>query len=116
MADIPKAPKGAKAAGRRLWRSVVKDFSLEEHELALLRQAVAVADLCEALQAEVDASGLIVGGKANPAMVELRQQRILLARLVVALRVPIGDQEGVDDGRTQRRGMRGVYGGLEAVQ
>ncbi len=59
--------------------------------------------------------------KVHPAVVELRQQRIVLARLVVALRVPIGDQEeaaarstSADVGaaaRLPRRGLRGVYGG-----
>ena len=113
MSDIPKAPRGTKSAGRRLWRAVLSEFVLEEHELSLLRQAVAVADLCEQLQAEVERTGLLVGGRVNPALVELRQQRILLARLVVALRVPIGDAE--EEGRSQRRGIRGVYG-LKAVQ
>lgn len=112
MSSVPAAPKGSRASGRRLWRSVLDRFDLDEHELVLLRQAVAVADLCDALQAEVDVSGLVVAGKANPALVELRQQRILLARLIVALRVPLGDQEGEEDGdagRTQRRAVRGVY-------
>lgn len=93
--------------------AVLEEFVLAEHELSLLRQAVAVADLCETLQVEVDRSGLLVGGRINPALVELRQQRILLVGLIVALRVPIGDAE--EDGRDQRRGLRGVYG-LKAVQ
>ena len=107
MSDIPRAPDGTKAAGRRLWRAVLSEFVLEEHELSLLRQAVATADLCEQLQDEVDEAGLLIGGRSNPALVELRQQRILLARLIVALRVPIGE---ADEGRTQRRAIRGVYG------
>jgi hypothetical protein len=106
--SIPKPPDGVGEAGRRLWSSVLESFVLEEHELALLRQACQVADLCDGLQAEVDASGLLVGGRTNPALVELRQQRILLARLVVALRVPLGEE--ASDGRDQRRGIRGVYG------
>lgn len=113
VSSIPKAPKGAQTAGRRLWRSVLSEFELQEHELTLLRQAVRVADFCEALQAEVEASGLLVDGRVNPALVEARQQRILLARLIVALRVPLGEDE--EAGRTQRRGLRGVYG-LRAVQ
>jgi hypothetical protein len=44
--SIPKAPDGAGAAGARLWRAVLADFELAEHELTLLRQAVRVADLC----------------------------------------------------------------------
>lgn len=109
-------PKGTKAAGVRLWTAILSDFELDEHELTLLRQAVRVADLCEDLQAMLDAEGLMVsspqGLKAHPAAVELRAQRLLLARLIVALRVPLGDQEGKPaqrTQRTQRRGVRGVY-------
>jgi hypothetical protein len=111
VSDIPKAPVGAGAAGRRLWRAVLCEFELVEHELALLRQAVHVADLCAALQATVEREGLVRAGRPHPAMVELRQQRILLARLVVALRVPLGEQEDESGPRrTQYRGVRGVYG------
>lgn len=114
----PRVPRGSKAAGRRLWTSVLSAFELDEHELTLLRQAVRVADLCEELQAVVEQEGPIVatekGPRTHPAVVELRNQRILLARLIVALRVPLGDQEEAPSrhagGRLQRRGTRGVYG------
>lgn len=115
--SIPRAPDGAGAAGRRLWRAVLAEFELAEYEQVLLRQAVRVADLCEELQRVVVAEGplLRVDGqpRTHPAVIELRQQRIVLARLVVALRVPFGDQESDgtvgEPGRLQRRGIRGVY-------
>jgi hypothetical protein len=91
----------------------VEEFELGEHELSLLRQAVRVADVCEDLQDLVDRDGPVRDGKAHPALVELRQQRILLARLVVALRVPLGDEDAQT--RPPHRGIRGVYsirGGL----
>lgn len=108
----PAAPQGLRTAGKRLWRSVVNEFDLTEQELTLLRQAARSADLCDRLQEVVDGEGVMVtapdgGPKAHPALVELRQQRVTLARLLVALRVPIGEDEA---GRTQRRGLRGVYG------
>lgn len=110
MSAIPAPPRGCGPGGRRLWRSVLADFELAEHELALLRQAVRVADTCDDLQAVVDAGGLILGDRAHPALVELRAQRILLARLVVALRVPLGEQESERPaGRGQYRGARGFY-------
>ena len=90
---LPAVPAGAGAAGRRLWRAVLADFELAEHEMVLLRQAVRVTDLCELLQQQVDDDGPLLGGRAHPALVELRQQRILLARLIVALRVPLGEEE-----------------------
>ncbi len=111
-APPPAAPDGAGEAGRRLWAAVTGEYDLAEHELALLRQAVSTADLCETLQTVVGEQGPLRDGKAHPALVELRQQRILLARLVVALRVPMGDEDGADAGsanRTQYRGLRGVY-------
>lgn len=108
---IPPAPRGAGTEGRRLWRAVLTQYELEEHELSLLVRAVRVADSCAQLQGIVDDEGPLVTTrlgeqKAHPALVELRQQSTLLARLIVALRVPLGEEEG----RGQHRGTRGVYG------
>src|SRR4051812_28189193 len=108
-------PKGIQAAGRRLWDAVLAEFELDEHELTLLRQAAHVADTCDELQARIVAEGHIVGtgeqARTHPAVVELRQQRIVLARLIVALRVPLGEEEQPKQGapRLQRRSLRGVY-------
>ena len=109
---IPRPPAGSKAAGRSLWRAILADFDLEEHELALLRQACRVADTCDDLQTLVDNDGPMVAGRTHPALTELRQQRITLARLIGALRVPLGEQQedGQPVGRSQYRGTRGVYG------
>ena len=111
---IPAVPPGSKAAGRALWRSILENYELETHELTLLRQACAVADTCAALQVVIDRDGVLIENRfrepvAHPATVELRQQRIVLTRLVVALRVPLGDQEQQHGARPQRRGARGVY-------
>ncbi len=112
---IPSAPPGTGAAGRRLWRSVVGEWELAEHEVSLLTRACRIADACADLQGIVDVEGVMTTNrlgevKPHPALVELRQQSLVLARLIVALRVPIGEQEAAHDGRTQRRGIRGVYG------
>lgn len=114
---IPAAPKGAGPAGRRLWRSIVADFDLAEHELSLLRRAVHIADVCADLERIVADEGLIIRAQSgdlrtHPAAVELRQQSILLARLVVALRVPLGEQDdtaGAVPGGGQLRAVRGAY-------
>jgi terminase small subunit-like protein len=121
MADqrIPPAPQGARAAGKRLWRSILAEYELEEHELALLREMVRTVDQLDQLQAAVDRDGLVVRGqglaqRVHPAAVEARQARIALARLAAALRLPAGE-EGSDDAkvgtrRPQRRaGVRGPY-------
>ncbi|OAA23593.1 hypothetical protein UG55_103527 [Frankia sp. EI5c] len=113
---IPAAPKGAGPAGRRLWRSVLDEYDLAEHELSLLRRAVHVADVCADLERIVADEGLIIRAQSgdlrtHPAAVELRQQTTLLARLIVALRVPLGDADeaGAGGDRPPVRAVRGVY-------
>ena len=107
--SVPDPPASAQEAGRRLWSAVLTSYDLAEHELVLLRQAVAVADLCEALQAAVDDEGLLQEGRVHPGLVELRQERLLLARLIVSLRIPMGDEDADGSERLQYRGTRGVY-------
>jgi len=98
--------------GERLSAAVLGEFELLEHELVLLEEAARTLDLCASLQAVVDADGPLMptraGVRAHPAAVELRQQRITLARLLAVLRIPWGEEgEGA---RVQRRAVRGVYG------
>lgn len=112
MADkTPRPPAGLRTSGRALWRAVMRDYVLDEHETTILRECCRTADSLDGLQALVDAEGLMgetsQGPRVHPALVELRQQRITFARLLTALRIPAGD----DMGRTQgSRGPRGVYG------
>lgn len=104
----PKPPTGTQAGGRRLWASVVDVYDLDEHELVLLREASRTVDLLDGLDAAVRADGALLespqGVKAHPAAVEARQQRLTLARLLAALRLP--DEAGR---RPQARQTRGVY-------
>ena len=116
-AETPRPPAGARAAGRRLWSSVVEHYELEEHETALLVEAVRTVDLLDVLDAAVRRDGPLIdtpqGLRAHPAAVEARQQRIALARLLAALRMPAGAEEEHPKGdlaRPQRRGApRGPY-------
>jgi hypothetical protein len=118
---IPRPPAGTRAAGRRLWDSIVAKFDLDEHELALLRQMVRTVDVLDELDAAVRRDGPLIdssaGPRAHPAVIEGRQQRIALARLTAALRLPQGEDGDRQAGaRPQRRvGARGVYGIRGAV-
>lgn len=103
------APDNAGSAGVALWDSITGAFDLEPHELSVLAQVIKVADRIAALDAVVDEQGVVCddpkrGSVAHPALVESRQQRVTLARMLTALRLP-----DTDDKRPQRRGMRGVY-------
>lgn len=109
-------PRDLKTAGRKLWRSTVDAYVLEEHELGLLREACRTADALDALQAVVAADGVLDesphGQRAHPALVELRLQRVCFARLVAQLGMPTGgqDADAPSAAKQQRRSTRGVYG------
>jgi len=109
---LPAAPPGAGPAGRRLWRSVVERFDLDEHEAALLREAARCVDLLDELVAVVRRDGPTIRNAkgdmvTHPAAVEARQTRLTLTRLLASLRLP--EEDG---GRAQRRGAaRGAYAG-----
>lgn len=118
MTDVER-PAGLGVAGGRLWDAIVGDFVLQEHERVLLESCARVADTIDALVAEVGDGPLTVDGshgvKIKPQVVELRQQRITLARMLASLRVPFGAEDVGEDGhgppRLQRRsGVRGVHG------
>lgn len=116
MSEQVKPPAGLRAPGRRLWDSISGEYELDEHEMALLVEAARTVDLCAELDARVRVDGPVIespqGLKAHPAAVEARQQRIALARLLAALRMPAGAEEDKAQGRRPQRrtGARGVYG------
>jgi len=98
-----------------LYDEVTDLYELSPAELVILGEAQRTADLCGELQDVLDGAGVMLDGptgpRVRPVVAELRQQRVTLARLLVALRIPTddeGDLTGED--RTQRRGLRGVYG------
>lgn len=104
MADV-KAPRGTGPAGKTIWASIADTFDLDLHEVELLRQIATVADRIESLDRAVTRDGILLADKVHPALIESRLQRVTLARLVGALRLP--DKHGH---RPQRRGgFRGTY-------
>ena len=105
-----RRPTGLKAPGLALWTSVTDVYDLQEHESTLLREAARTADLLADLDAVIRRDGAVIdtehGPKAHPAAVEARLQRLTLARLLSALRLPDDDAEQ----RPQHRGgARGFY-------
>lgn len=92
-------PRGLKAGGRRLWTAVTRDFEPDEAGAAQLVQACHTVDLIADLRKEIASSGLKVdspqGVRVSPFVVEIRQQRLLLAKLIASLGLP---KEVIDDG------------------
>lgn len=79
------APRHLETTGRRLWRAVVDRYDLEEHERVLLMEVCSQADICARLTAS--AAGIVSPSKT---LVELRQQRLVLVKLLSALNLPMG--------------------------
>ena len=109
MSKTPTAPAGLGAAGRKLWRSVTEEFEGAEHETAILEEACRTRDLVATLRDQIETDGLMLtssqGMRLHPAVAEVRQQRLTLARLLATLDVPSLDEDQLPPSR----GVRGVY-------
>jgi hypothetical protein len=79
-------------AGTKLWDSVLEKYALERYELVLLEQICSTADRLDELEKIVAREGLSSispsGERAYWALVESRQQQVIYAKLLGALRLP----------------------------
>lgn len=81
-------------AGRALYAAAVEDYDLSLPELAALLQAAETLDVLRALEDSVRENGPILpSGRVNPLLVELRQQRAILVRLLGILDLRLEDDE-----------------------
>lgn len=107
-----KTPPGLKAGGRKLWKAVTDDFELGEHELSILIEAARTVDALGELEAIVKEQGVThqspQGVRAHPALVEARQQRVTLAKLVASLRIPLEDAQEAARTPQRRSGARAL--------
>jgi len=92
-----KAPMGLKLGGKRLWRRVMSDFELAQHEEVVLLQACRIVDVLDRLQKVIEEGDVVVhspqGVKTNPAVVEFRQQAMALAKCMAALNIPADSEQ-----------------------
>ncbi len=77
----------------------------------MLKEIVRTVDQLDELAAAVANDGAMVDGRVHPGLVESRNLRGVLARLLSSLRLPSGDEDDeLQRRRPQRRGAaRGVY-------
>jgi hypothetical protein len=94
-------PRGLRAAGKRLWEAVTSTFDLDPPEAALLEEACRTRDLLADLRREIAQNAAVIdssqGPRVHPAMVEARQQRLVLAKLLAGLGLPKGLVDDKDD-------------------
>lgn len=93
--DAPKPPGdlAPRGRGRRFWRSVTGEHELRPDELELLAEACRLLDLTDRLRAEAAEAPVVVDGRTNPALVELRLTREQLRKTLSVLALP-DDQDG----------------------
>ena len=96
----PLAPKGLKAAGKRLWADIAGSgtYRLRPDELRILEDACREADLVDRLEAELakpDTPLTVKGSQgqpvANPLVSEIRQHRQTSKALLGSLKLPDDD-------------------------
>lgn len=90
----PRRPKMG-AEGRRLWEAVWATYDLDDFEVPPLVQACRLADTVAELEATIAAEGMTVAGSKgqpvlHPAVSELRQSRMAVARLLGQIAFPTG--------------------------
>src|SRR5712691_8180464 len=61
------------------------DRVIDEPTGQILAEVAALLELLDDLQAELKRAGAVIDGRPNPVAIELRQQRLTLARLVALL-------------------------------
>jgi len=115
-APILRIPAGLGRRGKALFKSVIVDFVLSEGEQALLLEACRCLDDIEALQqAVVGVPMTTVGSRGqevvHPLRAELRSQRLLLAKLIGQLDVPMpnegpGSWDGLSASSRARKAAR----------
>jgi hypothetical protein len=90
-------PEGLGYKGAQLWRQTSDGLVLDAVELGQLEQACRLQDRVTDLEVLVDDDGLQVAGsmgqtRLHPAVVEIRQAREAIGRLLARIRVPDSDE------------------------
>lgn len=81
---LPSAPRHLTASARAFWRSVVGEYELEVHHLAILQAACEARDRLAEARAAIERDGPYVEGrfgmKAHPALAIERDSRTAMLR------------------------------------
>jgi hypothetical protein len=109
VAARQRTPAGLEAAGRRLWRQLTAEFVLNPREIDLLERACRQADdvaRCEAvvLRDGVEATGSTGQAVVSPYLLEARQGRLAVARLLGQIGLPDEDDIEQRDVLSRRAG------------
>ena len=84
---VPRAPENLRKDTRRWWRSIVREWNLEEHHRRLLTLLAESWDRIVEARERIEDDGAYIEDrfgqlKAHPALAVGRQERIAFARLL----------------------------------
>jgi len=103
MTTTRKSPDGLRRRGAAFWRKIAASYDLSTAERELLLEAARTIDLVERLEKVIaESPGLTIGLRAHPAVVEIRQQRLALGRLLAQLQIPPEELESPTTVRARR--------------
>lgn len=111
---MARQPTPAPSRGAALHAHIRESFDLGHAEVILLDEVRDTLDNIDALQSAIARDGVVIptvtgeGTKSNPALIEVRLQRLALARLIATLGVPVDGE--LDEPLPPARPARGVYG------
>ncbi len=114
--EAPPAPNDLGEAGRAYWLRVADEYELGAVEEPALGQVCRTLDTLAALDEAVRAHGVVTAaGTISPVVVEQRQQRAILVRLLGILDLPVDDEErpaagGSATSRAARKAARARWG------
>jgi hypothetical protein len=91
-------PDGLGDRARAFWAKSVAEYDLTDAEAELLAEAAWTLTEIESLRSTLDSDGLTVAGsvgqtRVHPAVNEIRQHRMALARLIKAIDLPADADE-----------------------
>jgi hypothetical protein len=106
-----RVPRGLAAPGRALWRALLQalpgDAEYDERELAQLEHACRLTDTLARLDEQLEAGVTVLGSRGqvrlHPALVEARQTRLAIARLLGELELPtLAEDERMQSAASRR--------------
>lgn len=98
--STPKPPAHLGPDGRRVWRTINREFELSPSELAICEQLAAAYEHSLAAWRALSAEGLTIldrygSQKAHPSVSTANQMATLVARLAKQLGVELADEDAV---------------------
>src|SRR4051812_32631839 len=91
------APPGLSARAAGFWARTVADYELSDAELELLAESVVTMTEIDSLREALKVDGVTVAGsrgqrRVHPAVNEIRQHRMALARLLKSVALPADEE------------------------